>query len=150
MRPGRQGFDAPAPLGRRRRLLKVGRSGLFDVWDVDVLGTEQQRRALNSVPRAASRVLGSHGLSEGVRVAFAVAFGIVAIWLLVQVRRGADWVTAAGWATLALLLSTAWLLPWYGVWLMPLAALSSDRRLRVAAVAFTAVYLATKILPNLA
>jgi hypothetical protein len=117
---------------------------------VDVLGTEQQRRALNSVPRAASRVLGSHGLSEGVRVAFAVAFGIVAIWLLLQVRRGGDWVTAAGWATLALLLSTAWLLPWYGVWLMPLAALSSDRRLRVAAVAFTAVYLATKILPNLA
>ena len=46
---------------------------------VDVLGTEQQRRALNSVPRAASRVLGSHGLSEGVRVAFAVAFGIVAV-----------------------------------------------------------------------
>ncbi len=116
---------------------------------VDVLGTEQQRRALNSVPRAASRVLGSHGLSEGVRVAFAVAFGAVAVGLLLWVRRGADWVTAAGWATLALLLSTAWLLPWYGAWLMPLAALSSDRRLRLAAIAFTAVYLATKILPNL-
>jgi len=116
---------------------------------VDVLGTEQQRRALNSVPRAASRVLGSHGLTEGVRVAFAVGFGAVALALLVWVRRGADWVTAAGWATLALLLSTAWLLPWYGAWLMPLAALSSDRRLRLAAVAFTAVYLATKIVPGL-
>ena len=117
---------------------------------VDVLGTEQQRRALNSVPRAASRVLGSHGLTEGVRVAFAVGFGAVALALLVWVRRGADWVTAAGWATLALLLSTAWLLPWYGAWLMPLAALSGDRRLRLAAVAFTAIYLATKILPNVA
>jgi hypothetical protein len=117
---------------------------------VDVLGTEQQRRGLNSVPRAASRVLGSHGLSDGVRLAFAVGFGAVALGLLVWVRRGADWVTAAGWATLALLLSTAWLLPWYGAWLMPLAALSGDRRLRLAALAFTAVYLATKILPNLA
>ena len=117
---------------------------------VDVLGTEQQRRGLNSVPRAASRVLGSHGLSDGVRLAFAVGFGAVALGLLVWVRRGADWVTAAGWATLALLLSTAWLLPWYGAWLMPVAALSGDRRLRLAALAFTAVYLATKILPNLA
>jgi hypothetical protein len=117
---------------------------------VDVLGTEQQRRALNSVPRAVSRGLGSHGLSEGVRLAFAVGFGAVALALLVWVRRGADWVTAAGWATLALLLSTAWLMPWYGAWLMPLAALSGDRRLRLAAVAFTAIYLATKILPNVA
>lgn len=117
---------------------------------VDVLGTEQQRRGLNSVPRAASRVLRSPGLSDGVRLAFAVGFGAVALGLLVWVRRGADWVTAAGWATLALLLSTAWLLPWYGAWLMPVAALSGDRRLRVAALAFTAVYLATKILPNLA
>jgi hypothetical protein len=116
---------------------------------VDVLGTEQQRRALNSVPRAASRALGSHDLSEGVRVAFAAGFAAVAIGLLLWVRRGADWVTAAGWATLALLLSTAWLLPWYGAWLMPVAALSGDRRLRAAAIAFTAVYLATKILPNL-
>ena len=116
---------------------------------VDVLGTEQQRRALNSVPHAASRVLGSHGLSEGVRVAFAVAFGAVALRLLVWVRRGADWVTAAGWATLALLLSTAWLLPWYGAWLMPLAGLSDSPWLRRTAPAFTAVYLATKIVPGL-
>jgi hypothetical protein len=85
-----------------------------------------------------------------VRLAFAVGFGVVALGLLVWVRRGADWVTAAGWATLALLLSTAWLLPWYGAWLMPLAALSGDRRRRLAGLAFTAVYIATKILPNLA
>ncbi|MDX6661405.1 MAG: hypothetical protein QOJ55_2227, partial [Solirubrobacteraceae bacterium] len=73
----------------------------------------------------------------------------VALGLLVWVRRGADWVTAAGWATLALLVSTAWLLPWYGAWLMPLAGLSDSPWLRRAALAFTAIYLATKILPNL-
>ena len=116
---------------------------------VDVLGSEQQRRTLNSVPRAASRLLGQAGLTEGVRVAFAVAFGAVAVGLLLWVRRGADWVTAAGWATLALLLCTAWLLPWYGVWLVPLAALSNSPWLRRAAVAFTAVYLVTKIAPGL-
>jgi alpha-1,6-mannosyltransferase len=116
---------------------------------VDVLGTEQQRRALNSVPRAASRLFGSAGLPEGVRVAFAVAFGAAVLGLLLWVRRGADWVTAAGWATLALLVSTAWLLPWYGAWLMPLAGLSDSPWLRRAALAFTAVYLATKIGPGL-
>ena len=68
---------------------------------------------------------------------------------IVRVRRGADWVTAAGWATLALLLSTTWLLPWYGAWLMPLAGLSDSPWLRRAALAFTAAYLATKILPGL-
>jgi len=116
---------------------------------VDVLGTEQQRRALNSVPRAASRLFGSAGLTEEVRVAFAAGFAAIVIGLLLWVRRGADWVTAAGWATLALLVSSAWLLPWYGAWLMPLAALSDSPWLRRAALAFTAVYLATKIGPGL-
>ncbi len=40
----------------------------------------------------------------------------------------------AGWATLALLLSTAWLLPWYAIWPLPLAAVCGDRRLRAAAL----------------
>src|SRR5262249_40108453 len=45
---------------------------------------------------------------------------------------GADWRVAAGWTTIALLLSTAWLLPWYAIWALPLAAVSGDRRLRAA------------------
>src|SRR5262249_13895860 len=45
---------------------------------------------------------------------------------------GADWRIAAGWTTLALLASTAWLLPWYAIWALPLAAVSGDRRLRAA------------------
>ena len=44
----------------------------------------------------------------------------------------------AGWATLALLLSTAWLLPWYAIWALPLAALADSRRLRVATLVFCA------------
>jgi hypothetical protein len=40
-----------------------------------------------------------------------------------------EWLTAAGWAAAALLLSTSWLVPWYVAWLLPLAALASDRRL---------------------
>jgi hypothetical protein len=49
--------------------------------------------------------------------------------LLVRTRRGADWLEGAGWAFVALLLTTAWLLPWYVAWAVPFAALAGDRRL---------------------
>ena len=43
---------------------------------------------------------------------------------------------------LALLASTAWLLPWYGLWALLPASLSSSRRLRIATVIASA-YLVT-------
>jgi hypothetical protein len=48
-----------------------------------------------------------------------------------------DWITGAGWATVALLITTGLLLPWYVAWLLPLAALSNDRRLWLAAIVMT-------------
>jgi hypothetical protein len=36
------------------------------------------------------------------------------------------------------LLSLLWLMPWYIVWLLPLAAIVEDRRLRIAALVFGA------------
>ena len=41
-------------------------------------------------------------------------------------RRSGD---ACGWATFAVLVASAWLVPWYILWLLPFAALSRDRRL---------------------
>ncbi|MGH2832130.1 MAG: hypothetical protein ACRDK2_05100 [Solirubrobacteraceae bacterium] len=52
-------------------------------------------------------------------------------------RRGREFdrsLTAAGWATVALLVTLSWVLPWYVVWLLPLAALSSSQRLRRSAL----------------
>ncbi len=66
----------------------------------------------------------------------AVLAGIVG-WLLWQVwQRRLDWIEGAAWATFAVL-ATAWsLLPWYVCWLMPLVALTSNRRLwRIATLA---------------
>jgi hypothetical protein len=42
-----------------------------------------------------------------------------------QLLKRRDWLTGAGWATVALLASLGWLMPWYVVWLLPLAALAS-------------------------
>ena len=54
-----------------------------------------------------------------------------------------DWIAGAGWATAALLVSTGFLVPWYVAWLLPLAALSSDKRLLAVAVILTGVGLTT-------
>jgi Glycosyltransferase family 87 len=69
--------------------------------------------------------------------------GFVA-WLLRRVWIGElDWITGAGWATVALLLTTGFLVPWYVAWLIPLAALSRDRRLLGAAILLTGIGLTT-------
>ncbi len=39
-----------------------------------------------------------------------------------------------GWASVALLVTLSWVLPWYVLWVLPLAALSRSRRLRDAAL----------------
>jgi hypothetical protein len=53
----------------------------------------------------------------------------------------------AGWATVALIASLSWLMPWYVIWVLPLAALGSSVRLRRVAVALT-VFLVLTFLPS--
>ena len=69
---------------------------------------------------------------------------MVVVALLIRRRR--DWLSGAGWATFALILSLAWLVPWYVVWLLPLAALSTNLRLRQAALGLT-VFLVLTFMP---
>ncbi len=65
---------------------------------------------------------------------------ITLCWLLRRVWRGQiDWIDGAGWATLAMLVASSSLLPWYVAWLLPLAALGRDRRLATTAIVLTGV-----------
>jgi hypothetical protein len=96
-----------------------------------------------SIPNLLGLVLGLGGGSPMlVRVAsIAVIFVIaVLIW------RHEDWLTGAGWSTLALVCSLAWLVPWYIVWVLPLAALGASIRLRRATALFT-VFLVLAFVP---
>jgi alpha-1,6-mannosyltransferase len=108
---------------------------------------EQQRFvAADSVPRRVAGWLGYDTLPSGLRLAFGVAFAAAVAWLLWATwRKRVDWIAAAGWATLALLLSTAWLVPWYVVWLLPLAAVARDRRLRGAALLLCVFIVVTRV-----
>jgi Glycosyltransferase family 87 len=97
-----------------------------------------------SFPNLVGYFIGVGGGTSGVLRAANVAL-IVAVVLLVR-RRG-DWVSHAGWATVALIASLAWVMPWYVIWLLPLAALGSSVRLRRTALALT-VFLVLVFLPS--
>ncbi|MGA3363259.1 MAG: glycosyltransferase family 87 protein [Solirubrobacteraceae bacterium] len=94
--------------------------------------SEQGRVSGHSLPAEVSQLLGAGQLALSVRVVFLVAFGGVLVAMLWRCWRGAHWLDCYGWATLALLASTAWLVPWYGLWALLPASLSSSRRLRLA------------------
>jgi len=72
---------------------------------------------------------------------------VLAVILLAR-RRG-ELLVDLGWATLALIAGLAWLVPWYVVWLLPLAALGTSVRLRWAAATMT-VYLLVTFMPAMA
>lgn len=109
-----------------------------------LLSDNQERTSRWSFPYKTAELLG--GVLPGdrldwrdpARTAYALGFAGVALWLLVRTLRGADPIRMAGWATFALLVASAWLVPWYALWLLPLAALAADRRLELATGALCA------------
>ena len=107
---------------------------------VALLG-QQRLVAAHSVPNELGRLLGLGGAPLALRLAADVAFVASIVVLLWRALRGADLLACSGWALLALLICTAWLLPWYLVWLLPFAALGGDRRLEGATLLFTAYLL---------
>lgn len=106
-------------------------------------GENQGRTSHMSVPITAARLT---GLDPGVtRVVALALFAALVLCLLRWTWRGGDWVRAAAWTAAGLLLATAWLLPWYLVWLLPLAAISRDKPLQLLALALTAYQLGARI-----
>jgi hypothetical protein len=95
-----------------------------------------------SIPNVVGLLVGVGGTPAILKIA------VVGVVLVVahQFFRNRDWVTGAGWSTLALIASLSWLMPWYVVWLLPLAALSSSVRLRKVAAVLT-VYLLFVFVP---
>ena len=64
-------------------------------------------------------------------------------------RRREEWLDSAAWATVALLVCTSWLLAWYIVWLVPLAALGRSRWLVAAAAGLSVFVVLTRVVPFL-
>jgi hypothetical protein len=110
----------------------------------DTLRWEQHHGSLHSVPKALGGLFGFPVGDPAVRhVAQALLAGAVAFTLW-RAHRTGEWLVAAGWGTVAVLVTTAWLLPWYVVWVLPIAAIAGDRRLRIATLALMVFVIAMR------
>jgi hypothetical protein len=98
------------------------------------LNTQSRLVTNESVPNLVGLLIGVGGESEGVRVVMSAVLGCSVLLCCVMAWRRREAIGASGWASVALLLTLSWVLPWYVLWVLPLAALSGSRRLRNAAL----------------
>jgi hypothetical protein len=110
---------------------------------VGLAGENQSTTSHYSVPSTLARLLGT-GV-DPVRYTLLALFAALVIGLLAWTLRRGDWLRAAGWAALGLLIASGWLLPWYVIWALPLAALSRDRALIGGVLALTAFQLVNRV-----
>ncbi|MCA1682638.1 MAG: polyprenol phosphomannose-dependent alpha 1,6 mannosyltransferase MptB [Actinobacteria bacterium] len=113
-----------------------------------VVREQQEIVGAESFPHQLARLFGLEHAVPVMTIAH-VALALTAVALLVTVRRGADWVTASGWMLLTLVATTSFLLPWYTIWALPLAAISDDRRLLIATLFVQALFFAHQLGPLL-
>jgi Glycosyltransferase family 87 len=78
------------------------------------------------------------------------ALVVIVAYLLWRTWRGYDWIAAAGWTLLAISVTSTWLLAWYILWPLPLAAIARDRRLLVAILAVQAMFIVHQLAPLIA
>jgi alpha-1,6-mannosyltransferase len=116
------------------------------------LSTQGSVVTSESVPNLVGLAIGLGGESTGLRVLFSGVLVALVLWCCWMAWRGrrlpiapgatadkedgaiARAIVASGWASVALLVTLSWVLPWYVLWVLPLAALSTSRRLRTAAL----------------
>ncbi len=80
--------------------------------------------------------LGSGGATAGLLHLLSGVLALSVLAACIVAWRKRDCITPAGWASIALLMTLSWVLPWYVLWVLPMAALSRSRSLRVAALVF--------------
>ncbi|MET0306874.1 MAG: glycosyltransferase 87 family protein [Solirubrobacterales bacterium] len=110
---------------------------------IGLAGENQHRTSHMSIPVTFARITGLD--QTAVRATALALYAIAFVYLLIRTWQGADWLRNAAWASFALLLATAWLLPWYLIWALPLVALSRDRPLQLLTLALTAYQLPARM-----
>lgn len=113
---------------------------------LNLISSNQDRTSRYSLPQvtvdALGRVFGSldHAAATNiVRGLYVLILAAAVAALLWRSWRYPDtWMANAGWATLGVLLASAWLVPWYLLWLLPFAAVARSRALTVASIALAA------------
>lgn len=117
---------------------------------LDTLEQVQSEGGWHSLPGFVVKALHLGAFHNPISIGLGIACLVVCLLLARRVWQGRlEWVAAAGWAVVAVLLSASSLLPWYVVWLLPLAAVAGSRRLRMVSVLLTGLILAINLIDYL-
>jgi hypothetical protein len=98
------------------------------------LATQGRLVTMVSVPNLLGLALGLGGETETLRVLLSGVLVVCVAACSWMAWRRRESLAAAGWASVALLVTLSWVLPWYVLWVLPLAALAGSRQLRLAAL----------------
>jgi Glycosyltransferase family 87 len=97
------------------------------------LSTQGRLVTAIGIPNLIGLALGQGGETATLQIIVGALAGLAVLGCAIWAgRRPREWITACGIAMLALVVSLSWAAPWYVLWILPFAALSAGRRLRVA------------------
>ncbi len=103
----------------------------------------------DSFPTEIAHLFGKPGVFPVDHDLLKAALVAIVLYLLWRTWRGYDWIAASGWTLLAITVTSTWLLAWYILWPLPLAAIVRDRRLLAATLGVQALFVLHQISPLL-
>jgi hypothetical protein len=124
--------------------------GIHGVNIVSALNRDAAFVSTDSFPTEIAHLLGKPGVFPIDHDLLKVGLVLIVLHLMWRTWRGYDWVAASGWTLLAIAVTSTWLLAWYTLWSLPLAAVSRDRRLLFATLFVQALFIAHQTAPLLA
>jgi Glycosyltransferase family 87 len=123
---------------------------VFGLRGLDVVSALNRDAALvstDSFPTELAHLVGKPGVFPVDHALLKVALVAILAHLGWRTWRGYDWVSASGWALLAVAVTSTWLLAWYTLWTLPLAVVARDRRLLVATFAVQGLFIVHQTAP---
>jgi hypothetical protein len=122
----------------------------FGIQGVNVVAALNRDAAFvssDSFPTEIAHLFGKPGVFPVDHTLLKAALVLIVGHLMWRTWRGYDWVAASGWTLLAISVTSTWLLAWYTLWSLPLAAISRDRRLIVAVLAVQGLFVVHQTAP---
>jgi hypothetical protein len=126
---------------------------VFGIHGVDIVSALNRDAAFvgtDSFPTEIAHLFGKPGVFPIDHDLLKAGLVLIVLHLMWRTWRGYDWVAASAWTLLAIAVTSTWLLAWYTLWSLPLAATSRDRRVLYATLAVQALFIVHQIAPLLA
>jgi hypothetical protein len=126
---------------------------VFGIHGVDIVSALNRDAAFvgtDSFPTEIAHLFGKPGVFPVDHDLLKAGLVLIVAHLMWRTWRGYDWVAASAWTLLAIAVTSTWLLAWYTLWSLPLAAVSRDRRVLYATLAVQALFVVHQTAPLLA